>query len=471
MKLFTFTKKPKKGLKLDPHFYPIILNNLAYEEAVRNTSRPSLVKISLERSNQQFSTYELYVFHEEENQEEANFIYIERFVKTILWLKGGFRLYFSGNASLGKKLKEAYSSKGLREFDAVFMSKVYDHPFEVVICELAEVPLTYELSYPVGRHLDGYRIGFDAGGSDRKVSAVVNGEAIFSEEVVWSPKTESNPDYHYQGIMDSLKRAASKMPRVDAIGVSSAGIYIDNRVAVASLFRKVPDDLFEKEIKNIFFRIQKEFGGIPINVQNDGDVTALAGAMSLNKNNVLGIAMGTSEAAGYVDELGNITGWLNELSFVPVDYHSNSFKDEWSMDFGVGVGYFSQDAVIKLAENNGFVFEKGLSPAEKLKVIQLLSKEQNELALEIFHTIGVYLGYELAYYARFYEIDEVLILGRVTSGIGGDLVLNSCLAVLKDEFPNLAKTMNVSLPSEMNRRVGQSIAAASLPEIKKEVEK
>ncbi|MGD9910555.1 MAG: ROK family protein [Candidatus Izemoplasmatales bacterium] len=471
MKSFTFTKKPKSALKLDPHFYPIILNNLAFEEAVNNSTCPTLVKISLERSNQQFSTYELFVFNEEENQEEANFIYIERFVKTILWLKGGFRLYFSGSPTLGRKLKEAYSTNGLRAFDEVFMTKVYDHPFEVVLCKFEEVPSTYEISYPVGRHLDGYRIGFDAGGSDRKVSAVVNGEAIFSEEVVWSPKIQSDPSYHYQGIMDSLQRAASKMPRVDAIGVSSAGIYIDNRVAVASLFRKVPDDLFEKEIKNIFFRIKKEFGDIPINVQNDGDVTALAGAMSLNKNNVLGIAMGTSEAAGYVDQLGNITGWLNELSFVPVDYYPHSFRDEWSMDYGVGVGYFSQDAVIKLAQNNGFVFDDGLSPAEKLKVIQHLAKKQNPLALEIFHTIGVYLGYELAYYARFYEIDEVLILGRVTSGVGGDLVLKSCLAVLKDEFPDLAKTMNVSLPSEMNRRVGQSIAAASLPEIKEEVMK
>lgn len=140
------------------------------------------------------------------------------------------------------------------------MSKVYERPFEVEVVRFEEVPNNNEISHPVGRHLDGYRIGFDAGGSDRKVSAVVNGKSIFSEEVVWFPKENSDPKYHYDGIMDSLKKAASKMPRVDAIGISSAGIFIDNRVAVASLFRKVPQDVFDREVRDMYLRIKKNLG-------------------------------------------------------------------------------------------------------------------------------------------------------------------------------------------------------------------
>ena len=123
----------------------------------------------------------------------------------------------------------------------------------------------------------------------------------------------ADPAYHYEGILDSFRRAAAHLPRVDAIGVSSAGIYINNETKAASLFLQVPKAAFEKTVKRIYIDAAKEIGAdIPLVVANDGDVTALAGAMSLNADSVLGIAMGTSEAAGFVDREGNITGWLNE---------------------------------------------------------------------------------------------------------------------------------------------------------------
>lgn len=318
---------------------------------------------------------------------------------------------------------------------------------------------------PVGRHLDGCRIGFDAGGSDRKVSAVVDGVPVYSEEVVWHPKTNDNPDYHYEGIVSAFKTAASKMPRVDAIGVSSAGIYVDNRTMVASLFNKVPRDLFDQKVKDIYIRAAKELGDIPLEVANDGDVTALAGAMSLEENRILGIAMGTSEAAGYVDADGNITGWLNELAFAPVDLQEDAMVDEWSGDKGCGVKYFSQDSVIKLAPRAGITLEESLSPAEKLKVVQAAMNEGSESARDIYRSIGVYLGHELAYYAAYYDIAHVLLLGRVMSGEGGDIVIAEARRVLNEEYPDAAG-MELHLPDEKIRRVGQSVAAASLPEIR-----
>ena len=168
-----------------------------------------------------------------------------------------------------------------------FIQKFIHVPF-------AEAPVANETAAPIGRHLDGCRIGFDAGGSDRKVSAVVDGEATYSEEVVWFPKLQNDPRYHYEGIMDAMKTAASKMPRVDAIGVSTAGIVIANRIMTSSLFLKVKNEnpeAFEKIAKNIYTNIAKELGDVPIEVANDGDVTALAGAMDLNDTNVLGVAM------------------------------------------------------------------------------------------------------------------------------------------------------------------------------------
>ena len=347
------------------------------------------------------------------------------------------------------------------------MERVYEEKFEVVVCALEDAPEDKSAAAPIGRHLDGCRIGFDAGGSDRKVSAVIDGESVYSEEVVWFPKINSDPDYHYQGILDAMKTAASKMPRVDAIGVSSAGVYVDNRIMAASLFIKVSDEDFDKKVKNMYLDVAKEIGAdIPIEVANDGDVTALAGAMDLNDNSVLGIAMGTSEAGGYVDPDGNITGWLNELAFVPVDFSEEAMIDEWSGDYGCGVKYFSQDGVIKVAPWAGIEIDESLSPAEKLKVVQGLMAEGDQRAAYIYDTIGAYFGYAIAYYTEFYDIKHVLIMGRVTSGEGGQILLSRAQEVLDVEFPELAEKIKLHIPDEKSRRVGQSVAAASLPEIR-----
>lgn len=458
---------PEPSIKsLDTKFRPGALANRKFLEEVRKSGNSVKLTIALERNNGFVAVYKTQVFAEGTGKDEENYMYAERLVKSLLWVKGGWKLTVGGPKSIGEYIRKAYVTGGLREFDADFMQKIYEKPFTVIATDADKVPEEYEDTKPVGRHLEGCRIGFDAGGSDRKVSAVIDGEAVYSEEVVWHPKTQTDPEYHYEGILSSMKTAAAHLPRVDAIGVSSAGVYVANRTMAASLFIKVPQDLFDEKVKDLFLRIQKEMGGVPLEVANDGDVTALAGAMDLNDTNVLGIAMGTSEAGGYIDGKGNITGWLNELAFVPVDYHPEAMVDEWAGDFGCGVKYFSQDAVIKLAPLAGIKLDEKLSPAEKLKAVQELHDKGDKGAAAIFETIGVYLGYAVAHYADFYDIKHILILGRVTSGEGGNLIMQKAREVLDKEFPELANKIKLHLPDESNRRVGQSIAAASLPEIK-----
>ncbi|NLN55745.1 MAG: ROK family protein [Clostridiales bacterium] len=454
---------------LDREFIPLSLVCREMRENTKNEGQD--IVIGIERNNGQISTFRTRVYKDGIGKDDINFRFIERIVKALLWVRGGYKIIIAGSPVIGKKIKKAYEKDGLRAFDNGFMARVYELPFEVVLTTLENAPETKEASSPVGRHLDGCRIGFDAGGSDRKVSAVIDGEAVYSEEVVWHPKLNSDPEYHYQGILDAMRTAAKHMPRVDAIGVSSAGVYISNRIMVASLFLKVSDEDFEKRVKSMYLDVAKQLGrdlgkDIPIEVANDGDVTALAGAMELNDNNVLGIAMGTSEAGGYVDSHGNITGWLNELAFVPVDFNENAMVDEWSGDYGCGVKYFSQDGVIKLAPLAGIELDEKLTPAEKLKAVQKLMAEGDERAVKIFDNIGVYFGYAIAFYAEFYDIKHVLIMGRVTSGKGGEIILHKAREVLDREFPELASKIELHIPDESSRRVGQSVAAASLPEIK-----
>jgi len=347
--------KLKVNAPLDPGFMPMSVIYRDFEAAVQAEGGEKLV-IGLERNNGLTSVFTLEVFKDGTGHDEENHDFVERIVKTLLWARGGYKIIIAGSKVIADRIKEDYTASGIRAFDSKFMSEVYERPFEVIHTSIENAPVTNEKAAPVGRHLDGCRIGFDAGGSDRKVSAVVEGEAVYSEEVVWFPKLNNDPTYHYEGIMDAMKTAASKMPKVDAIGVSTAGIVIENRIMTASLFLKVKNEnpeAFEKVVKSIYTDIAKELGNVPIEVANDGDVTALAGAMDLGDTNVLGIAMGTSEAGGYVDGNGNITGWLNELAFVPADFNKGAMVDEWSGDYGCGVKYFSQDAVIKLAPAAG----------------------------------------------------------------------------------------------------------------------
>ena len=457
--------KMKFSAPLDKQFQPMELVMREYEADVAANAHQKLY-LALERSDACVERFDLDILADGADDAYTCAI-IERFVKTILWVVGGWKITVCGSKVVYDFLCDAYRKGGLREFDVWFMSRVYERPFEIAWAETPEaMPAPRKNPCAVGRHLKGCRIGFDAGGSDRKVSAVIDGEAVFSEEVVWFPKINSDPDYHYEGIVSALKSAAEHLPRVDAVGVSSAGVYINDRTMNASLFLKVPPEQFEAKVKDIYIRaITDTFGNVPFCVVNDGDVTALAGAMSLGENNVLGIAMGTSEAGGFVDCEGRITGWLNELAFMPVDANPVAMRDEWSLDIGCGVKYFSQDGVIKLAPAAGIELGESLSPADKLKAVQALMADGDERAAAIYRSIGVYLAHSLVYYSALYGCKNVLLLGRVMSGKGGELLLESCRRVLADEYPEAAEFINIALPDEKFRRVGQSAVAASLPAV------
>ena len=444
---------------LDPGFVPFGVWRQAY---LQGASQP--IAIAIERNDAQISVHHTHI-HGTPKMQEADLRYVERYVKFLLWSVGGFRIYICGYSSIAKQLQGVYSPTGQRAFDCDFFQKLYERPLEIIDLPLNDCPNANETPKSMGGYTDGCRIGFDAGGSDRKVSAVIDGECVYSEEVVWHPKVNADPNYQYSHILEAFRTAAAKMPRVDAIGVSSAGVFIGNAPMVSSIFYCVPRDRWD-EVKTVFDRAAAEIGDVPIVVANDGDVSALAGAMGMDLGSIMGMAMGTSEAVGYVNQNKQVLGWINELAFAPVDLNESAMADEWSTDHGVGCKYFSQDAVIKLASAAGIDLDPALTPAEKLKVVQKLMEQDDPRAQAVFRDIGVYLAYTVALYAQFYELKYLMMLGRVMSGKGGDTILSTCHQVLQEQFPELFKQIKVMLPDERTRRVGQSVAAASLPEVK-----
>lgn len=447
---------------LDPKFEPAIVFKEQYLAAAAKSGLSVPLVIGLERENQLVSRYETRVLP---GADPITLQYAERLVKFLLWSRGGWKLYVGGPRKIGEFLRRVYSGRGARSFDVHMMSAAYAKKFQVVVTSADEVPAAKESQVAAGGHLRGCRIGFDLGASDYKVSAVIDGDAVFTEETPWDPKTQANPDYHYHHIVSGLHRAAAHLPRVDAIGGSSAGVIVDNEIRVASLLRAIPKKDFPRAA-GIFKRIQREWN-VPVVVMNDGDVTALAGALSLGSRGMLGIAMGSSQAAGFMDRQGRIPGWLNELAFVPVDFQPGAAVDEWSKDRGTGVMYFSQQAVNKLLPAAGISLPKNMGLPERLKEVQNLMAKGDLRAARIYETIGVYLGCALAHYAEFYDFRQALILGRVTTGPGGDILIARARAVLKAGFPQVAGRIELRVPDERSRRVGQAVAAASLPELRK----
>jgi len=429
---------------------------------IKAVSNPGgkVLSIALERENGYIYRYDLPLPSRGESAPEVIYL-AERILKFLLWSNGGWRVMLSGPRKICQALKSAYSVKGVRKFDCEFMSDVYGRNMVVEVLPLNEMPQSHERALMMDKRTRGNRLGFDLGANDFKISAVKKGKAVFSEEFPWDPRNEKDPEYHYARLTEGLKRAAACLPRVDAIGGSTAGVVVDNRIKVSSLFRAIPPAEYERA-QNMFLRLAQDWNA-PVEVANDGDVTALAGLLALGKKGILGVAMGSSEAAGFVDTKGCLTGRLNELAFAPVDFHPAAEADEWSGDIGVGATYFSQQAVCRLAVKRGIRFPAKMPLPERLKKVQGLMLDGDVAALRVFQKIGLFLGYTIPWYREFYDFNHMMLLGRVTSGLGGVIILETARLILHDQFPELADEVDVFMPDDKARRVGQSVAAAYLP--------
>ncbi len=383
----------------------------------------------------------------------------ERIVKFVLWSAGGWRLHLSGPEAFCTAIEAAYGDGGARSFDRDMMFRTYGKPIQVTRCRADEIPETRDSGKGAGISWKGCRIGFDLGASDFKIAAVEDGEVRFSDEFPWDPRHAEDPAYHFDKLNEGLRSAASHLPRVDAIGGSTAGIVVANQMRFASLFRAVSLDKYA-EAQNLFKNIETKWQ-VPVQVENDGDVTALAAYLTTGTKAVLGVAMGSSEAGGYLDRSGSITGRLNELAFAPVDFSTDAPADEWSGDSGVGAMYFSQQATNYLAECLGIQFPQAMGLPERLVEVQKLMASDDPTAIRLYQRLGENLGHSVVWYREFYDMDHLLILGRVTTGKGGDLILSTAQETVAKIYPDHAD-VHISMPDEKAKRLGQAVAAAAL---------
>ncbi|MDD2717489.1 MAG: ROK family protein, partial [Candidatus Wallbacteria bacterium] len=262
--------------ELEPDFLPAVLWNREFrKEARKNKSSP--LTIALQRLDGTVFLFKTAILPHTEKNKPYNIKYVERLIKFLLWQKGGYKIILDGDREMTREIGEIYSRNGARSFDWDFIGRrIFGKRIEVESLPSEKMPVENSFSTALGRNLEGCRIGFDLGGSDRKCAALIEGEVVFSEEIAWSPYFQKDPQYHIEGINDSLKRAAEHLPRVDAIGGSAAGVYINNEVCVGSLYRGLSEEDFDKHIRRVFFNLRERWDNVPFEVANDGEVAALA---------------------------------------------------------------------------------------------------------------------------------------------------------------------------------------------------
>ncbi|MGC4119776.1 MAG: ROK family protein [Myxococcales bacterium] len=420
---------------LDPLFRPAALAWRRHQQLARESAHPVRARFALEQKGGAVSVFNADLLPDGHPLADANFGMLERLVKLALWAHGGFRIHLDAPAPLAAALRAHYREGPTGRFDSEMIGeRVYDQAIEVVATR--ELPPARSTTAALGGHLEGCRIGFDLGGSDRKVAAIIDGNVVFSEETEWDPYHQTDPQYHWDGIMDSLLRAARHLPRVDAIGGSAAGVYVNNRVRFSPLFRGIGREDFERRVRDLFLDLRRVWRDVPFEVANDGDVAALLGAMSIGRGQgVLGIALGTSTAGGYITGEGSVTPWLNEIAFVPVDYRADAPRDEWSGDHGCFVQYLSQQAVGRLLGPAGIDVPATMPLPARLRELQARMAAGDPRAEDVYRTIGAYLGYAFGHLASVYRFGHVLVLGRVTTGARTEVLLDPAREVLEADFP------------------------------------
>ena len=424
------------------------------------------MRIALEREDGAISSFELYSPPPGSSETKQFLPCLERIVKFLLWQKGGFRITVGGPKEYAAYLSDIYSDSGARKFDADFMARIYQHPFEVLSSTYDSAPLSDESSVQMGGNNDGCRVGIDLGGSSRTACAMQDGKVIFTETLHWNPTPESDPQYHISALKESIRRAAAHLPRLDAVGISSAGVYIGNRVRIGSIYRGVSIEDFTAHITDMYPDLSKELG-VPVLVANDGEVTALSGTISDNLYPVLGLALGSALGGGYVNREGKIPGWLDELEFVPLDMAENAPCAEWSGDKGTSVDYLSQQAAVRLGEILGIPLDPTLPMGARFRSIQNLMDTGDSKAMMIFMEMGRFLAGAVRCYDLFYDLDNIILMGGVIGGTGGEVMLATAKQTLKIDEPKLLDRINLLLPSEEMRKTGQAMAAATLPKIRR----
>jgi len=475
--------RPKVPAPLDPNFSPLILGKRKYANATKDCKDE--LEWALPRADG-CGRGKLKVFADGHADAEASIYLAGVCIQEMIWQRSASELQLAGPPKMCEALKAAFSEGGMYEFEATAMPNVCGTPdakFEVKIVKAEELPEAKDAPQVCGKDASGCRLAFDLGKSDIKTVAVKDGEVVYSQETEWDV-TSPDPDYHFKAVVDALMLAKAALPKVDCVGGSATGtISGDNEATWCDIFPNVPPDVYKEKVVDIFKRIAKEVAGdVPLKVINDGEVTALAAVQKIGKGNIMGISMGSSEGGGYANADGNLMGWINELCYIRLDLNPEAPTDPWTKGAHTGIShlYLGQRGATKLAHKAGVeVPENYIYPhpdmctikhedhAQCLKLIQKAmgdpNKEQQVKAL--YETCGVYLGYAIAQYQEFYKIDHVMILGRVSKGKGGDIMLNKANEVLQTEFPQYADVAFHTADDHF-KAVGQCIAAAALPELK-----
>lgn len=449
---------------LNREFVPAVLWNREYLRLAESTDSARDVVVVIARPDGEKWSYRTKLLPCGHALQQETEFYMDRLVKALLWIYGGSRIEIAGASEIAEMLAKQYTKQGERAFEVeILAEKMFGEPLTLMQSDFC-AKAAAESTHSIGVYTENdarYAVGLDLGGTSIKYVTRCYDEIVQTRQLSWAPYEANDPQYHIDKINEAVELAVSALPKVESIGVSIAGLFYGDTPKISALFQSVGRADFERAVQPMFRKLSAKFGDVPVVLLNDGAAAALSGAQALHCGEVMGISLGTSMAGGSVDVEMCPSSAMNEFAFVPVDYSASALRDAWSNSLGCGVDYCSQQAVAKLALTKGLATE-GMSHREALAVVHRKCREHDPLAIEVFRTIGVYVGYSIAHLCHFMPAKVVMLMGGVTSGFPGETILAEAQHVLRVEFPELFRNMKVQLADESMKSYGQAIAVSKI---------
>lgn len=374
--------------------------------------------------------------------------YVRTYVHNRLWAAGARRVVVDCGPDLFAALKSCFDPGGQYYHQAEMMSRVYRGPFEIVRGPVVDRSDEGSGVPAQGDPKRGRHIGVDLGGSDVKVVAMRDGELLHHEKMDWRPRGMMRGRQVLDVVEDMVGRAlsAARLGRIDGIGLSTAGIVVGNRVVVSGIFSGLAAEEFDGWVAPMGAKLSRAFGGAPTQVAHDGDMTPLWAYVHMGIKRVLGLSLGTGLGAGFVDEHGQVSGMLCEVGKTILDMDAEAPEHIYNKTRGAALHYCSQNAVFRLAEGAGIALDHVDMLAEKLRRVQALVDSGDRSATAVFEAVGRDLAVAVAEFHDYFHMAHVVLVGRVTAGRGGEILLASADAALKRDFPEVADEVRLHVP-------------------------
>jgi len=309
-------------------------------------------------------------------------------------------------------------------------------------------------------------VGIDIGGTKCAVSFArrQSDHIAFLDKAGMKTETE---DFNkaMEGFIRIIKEKFRKNPewRLMAIGISCGGPLDAEKGLILA-----PPNLLKWDKVDVYTPLKKAFG-VPVMLQNDADACALAEwSMGAGKGckNMVFLTFGTGMGAGLIlnNELySGTTSMAGEIGHIrleedgPFGYGKyGSFEGFCSGGGIANLGRMKAEEALKAGKTSLFCKNEEELDSISSKTIADAMEQGDELATEIFHIVGKYLGRGLSVIIDILN-PEMIVIGSIYAR-QKDVLDQKMMEVLEEETLPVSRKACRIVPASLGEMIGDYAA-------------